>query len=642
LAARVRKSTHDRKSDRQGAILSLVLAVAVLAVYWQVGQFGFIGYDDPEFVLNNPHIRQGLTPAAIAWAFTTGYAANWFPVTWLSYLLGVNLYGLAPGWHHLTNVFLHALNSVLLFALLRRMTGARWPSFFAALLFAVHPLHVEAVAWIAERRELLSGLFWFLSILAWLRYIERSTLASYLLLLGAFACGLMSKPDIVALPFALLLLDYWPLGRWKTTAARSLILEKLPLVALSAASCAVTLLVQQGGGATASLAEVPFRFRLENAVVSYAAYVWQFFWPARLAVLYPYDSNLPAWQVAGAAAALAAITALAVVWRRRRPYLFTGWFWFAGILVPTIGLVQVGVQARADRYMYIPMIGLSLAAVWSAAELAARRPAVRSLAVAAGVSACCVYGVAAWSTAAYWRDTVDLFRHTVAVTTDNWAALTTLSQALLSANRAEEAMPYVTEALGLRPNLAEAHINYGSVLRQRGELDAAAAEYRRALASDPNNPDAREGLGIVSSEKGDAAGALANLTAAEKSRPDDPDMHYNLGRVYGLSGRFDRAAAEFAETVRLEPASASAHYNLGIAYANQDRFAEARGEFLEAVRLKPNYTAAHFSLGGALANLNRFDEAIGEFEEVLRLEPGSADAAAAIQNCLQMKKAAAR
>jgi len=622
--------------------IAFALAAAVLAIYFQVFHFEFTGYDDPEFLLNNPHIRQGLTPASAAWAFTTGYAANWFPLTWLSYLLGIDLYGLAPGWHHLTNVLLHALNSVLLFALLRRMTGARGPSAFVALLFAVHPLHVEAVAWVSERREVLSGLFWLLSIWAWLRYVERPRAAAYLLVVAAFAGGLMSKPMIVTLPFVLLLLDYWPLGRWNTIPLRRLILEKLPLVALSAAGSLITLLVQQGAGATSSLAELPFRFRLENALVSYVAYVWQFFWPARLAVLYPYASNLAAWQVAGAAAVLAALTALAVAVRRRRPYLFVGWFWFAGILVPVIGLVQVGVQSRADRYMYIPMIGLSMAVVWGLAEIASRRAALRSITVALGATACCAYGVVAWSTAAYWRNTVDLFRHAVEVTTDNWAALGTLSETLLTANRAGEAMPYIAETLRLRPNLAEAHVNYGAALSAQGNFDAAAAEYRRALALDPGSPDAQEGLGAVLTQKGQFTEAFANLDAAEKSRPGDADIHYNLGRLYGLSGRPDLAVAEFLETVELQPENAAAHFNLGTAYAAQDRYAEACDQFREAVRLKPDYVAAHFNWGSGLANLGRFDDAIGQFQEVLRLKPDAADAAEAIQNCLRLKQAPAR
>jgi len=621
--------------------ISLALAVVVFGIYFQVRNFEFIGYDDPEFVVNNPHIRGGLTAASILWALRTGYAANWFPLTWLSYMAGVDLYGLASGWHHVTNVFLHALNAILLFLLLRRMTGAQWPSAFVALLFAVHPLHVEPVAWVAERRELLSGLFWFLSIGAYLNYIERPRTTAYMLLVLAFACGLMSKPMIVTLPFALLLLDYWPLRRWQTTPLRRLIVEKAPLAALSTAASAITLVVQHGAGAVSSLAEVPFHFRLENALVSYLAYLFQFFWPARLAVLYPYATDLPAWQAIGSGALLAAITALAIWERKRRPYLLVGWLWFTGTLVPVIGLVQVGVQSRADRYMYIPLIGLSIMVVWSLAEIADRRAAVRPAAAALAAIACCASGVVAWSTAAYWRNTVTLFRHAVEVTGENWAALTVLSQALLAKDRVDEAMPYIAEAIRLRPNLPEAHINFGAALSKRGDFDAAAEQYRAALQVDPENPDAHEGLGVVLTEKGQFEGALANLAAAARSRPGDADAHYNLGRLYGLCGHPDLAIPEFAETVRLRPENAAAHFNLGTAYAAQERFSQACDQFREALRLKPDYISARFNLASALANLGRLEEAIAHFREILRVRPDFPGAAEALANCLEMEKLSA-
>jgi hypothetical protein len=454
------RSIHGRKAATEQPAntrridlwISLGLALVVFAIYIQIRRFPFTGYDDPEFVINNLNLRDGLTPTSIAWAFRTGYAANWFPLTWLSYALGVSLYGLDSGWHHLTNVFLHAINSILLFLVLRRLTGARWRSAFVALLFAVHPLHVEPVVWIAERKEVLSGLFWLLSIWAYIAYLRRPRPGAYLLLVLAFGCGLMSKPMIVTLPFVLLLLDFWPLERWKTTTPRRLILEKTPLFALAAAASVITLVVQKGAGAVASAGEVPFPLRIENALVSYLAYILQFIWPGRLAVLYPYASQLPAWEAIGAAAVLAGITALAFSERKQRPYFAAGWFWFAGVLTPVIGLVQVGIQSRADRYMYIPLIGLSVIAVWRLHEIAVRRAAIRPVATL-GFAACCAYGAVAWYNAAYWRDTVALFRHAIEVTENNWGALDVVSQALLRQNRVDEAIPYIAEALRLRPNL---------------------------------------------------------------------------------------------------------------------------------------------------------------------------------------------
>jgi len=579
---------YQNGGRRRAIYISLALAAAVFVVYGRVLGFGFIGYDDPEFVVNNLHLRGGLTAASIAWAFRTGYAANWFPLTWLSYMVG---------WHHFTNVLLHALNTVLLFAVMRRMTGAFWKSAAVAALFAVHPLHVEPVAWIAERREVLSGLFWILSLGAYLRYVNKPSTAAYGLLAAAFACGLMSKPMIVTLPFALLLLDYWPLGRWGTVSARRLVMEKVPLLGMAIASSIVTLDVQQGGGATATLAEVPLHWRVENAVAAYASYVLQFLWPARLAVLYPYAADLPAWRWIGATAVLAAITA-AVLWQRnRRPWLFVGWFWFGGILVPAIGLVQVGVQGRADRYMYVPLIGLAVIAVWGVGEVkigygewgAGDREWWRPTGAAL---VCAAYAFVAWQTVGYWRDTVALFRHAVEVTDGNWAALNVLGRALLAENRVDEAMPYVTEALRLRPNLTEARINAGAAFSKKGDFAAAEAQYRAALAEDPANADAREGLGVVLTEQERYDEALPNLRTAASNKPEDADAHYNLGRLYGLTGQPDLAITEFRETVRLQPDDAAAHFNLGTADVARERIGEACEQFREALRLKPDYAAA--------------------------------------------------
>jgi protein O-mannosyl-transferase len=641
------RSTHGRLvAPEQAATrrrfdlwISLALALAVFVIYFQIRHFEFTGYDDPEIVINNLNLRDGLTPTSIAWAFRTGYAANWFPLTWISYLLGVSIYGLDSGWHHLTNVFLHAINSILLFFVLRRLTGARWRSAFVALLFAVHPLHVEPVVWIAERKEVLSGLFWLLSIWAYTAFVRRPCAGAYLLLLLAFCCGLMSKPMIVTLPFVLLLLDFWPLERWKNTAPQRLILEKAPLFALAAAASMITLIVQKSAGAVASASEVPLLFRIENGLVSYLAYILQFLWPARLAVLYPYAQQPPVWKAIGAATVLAAITALAISQRKRRPYFAMGWLWFAGVLVPVIGLVQVGIQSRADRYMYIPLIGLSVIAVWGLHEIATRRGAIREMA-ALGLAACCAYGAVAWYNAAYWRDTATLFRHAIDVTDDNWGALGVLSQALVRQDRVDEAMPYIAETLRLRPNLPEAHINFGAALSKRGDFDAAEAQYRKALQLDPESADAHEGLGVIQTEKGRLDDALGNLSAAEKGMPEDADKHYNLGRVHGLAGHPDLAAAEFAEAVRLRPEDAAARFNLGTAYVAQERFSEAADQFREALRLKPDYLSARFNLGGALANLGRLDEAIAEFREVLRAQPDFPGAEQALETCLELKKQA--
>ncbi len=347
-------------------------------MYFQVGAFDFVNYDDPDYVTNNPHVRGGITPDGLAWALTSGDDANWFPLTRISHMLDCQLFGLDSGRHHLTSVLLHALAVLLLFAFLHRATGARWPSAFVAFLFALHPLHVESVAWVSERKDVLCALFWFLALWAWVRFTLKPSRSRYLLAVAAFCLGLMSKPMIVTLPFVLLLLDFWPLRRGLR------IREKLPFFALSAASAVVTVLVQKSSGAVETLSTVAPVLRLENAAVSYMVYLAKTFWPSALAVFYPYPANLPAWQPVLAALAILGISAAVWMSCRRHPYLAVGWLWYLGTLVPVIGLVQVGSQARADRYMYVPMVGLAIMLAWGAADVLRQRPAAKTGIASAG------------------------------------------------------------------------------------------------------------------------------------------------------------------------------------------------------------------------------------------------------------------
>jgi Flp pilus assembly protein TadD len=603
----------------------LGLFLAVFCVYLQVWNFDFVSLDDQIYVANNPHVRAGLTLSGIAWAFKTGFAGNWFPLTLLSYMLECQLFGPRSGVHHLTNVFLHAIGTLLLYGLLQRMTGARWRSALVAFLFALHPVHVEAVAWIAERKEVLSGLFWFITLWAYLLYVEKPTALKYLWVMLALACGLMSKPMIVTLPFALLLLDYWPLRR----LGRQAILEKVPLLALCVCAAIVAWATQQSGGAVSTLALIPLHVRLENALVSYAIYIRQFFVPVNLAVIYPFSSDIPVWRPVGAAILLVAITVLALRARRQRPYLAVGWFWFLGTLLPVIGLVQIGLQSRADRYTYIPFIGISIAVAWGAAEIAGQRKWLTPVIVAL----CAICPFVTWTAVSNWRDSLTLFRHAIDVTSGNWVALSAYSQALIAQGRVEEAIPYVREALRLQPNLPEAHITLASALSERGDLNEAETRFRDALQLEPENADALEGLGMILTEKGQTREALERLTRAIALRPDDPDSHYNLGRAYALSHQLDPAIAQFREALRLRPGYAEAEYNLGTALAAGEHFEEACDHFRAALRLKPDYIRARFNLGVALAVLGRCEEAAAQFTEVLRVQPGDRDAEQAMRDC---------
>jgi len=652
--------------DNRDLWICVFLLAAIFAVYGQVRNFKFINYDDPDYVAN-PHVRHGLTSDNLIWAFTSTDNANWFPLTRISHLLDFQLFDANSGPQHLTNVLLHAISALLLFCLFRRMTGSRWPSAFVAFVFALHPLHIESVAWIAERKDVLSTLFLFLTLWAYLNYVRRPGIGRYLVVALLFCAGIMSKPMVVTFPFLALLLDVWPLRRF----SRKVIWEKLPLFGIAVAASVVTYLVQRQGGAVASLNEISFALRAENALVSYVIYIRQFLWPANLAVFYPYRAGTSPWPIIGAVALLASVTVLSVRNFSRRPYLAAGWFWYLGALVPVIGLIQAGIQSRADRYTYVPLIGTSIMLAWGFAELAARRPAGKRAIAALGVLACSAWCYWTWLNLGNWRDSASLFRHAIEVTSNNYLAYNNLGaalrqrgktaeamsdfqqailirphyaeaqnnlgEALLTQGKIDEAAPHLLEALRGEPDSPEAHVNWGTILNKRGLHDEAAAEYRIALQLQPDNAEAHCGLGVALLDLNQYQQAQPELAGAIAINPDYADAHYNLGVLYGLLGRTDEAIGEFAATIRLQPDNPEAHFNLGTAFASEDRLSQAIPEFQTAVRLSPGYINARFNLGSALASLGRFDEAIGQFKEVLRLKPDFAEARSNLERCIALK-----
>lgn len=610
------------------------LLILVLAIYSPVLHFPFISLDDPDYI-NNPHVMHGLSAEGFVWAFTTGYAANWFPVTWLSHMLDRQLFGSQSGLHHLTNVLLHAAGTVLLFGVLKRMTGAAWRSAFVAFVFGLHPLNIESVAWVAERKDVLSALFWMLTLWTYVNYVERPGVGRYLIVLVTFALGLMSKAMLVTLPFVLLLIDFWPLRRNKPV--QQLFVEKIPLFGLAAASSIVTYLVQQSGGSVLSLALVPLRYRIENSLISYVVYLLNFVWPANLAIDYPYSIDFQPWQTIGAAVVLLGITVLVLLAAGRKPYLTVGWLWYVGTLVPVIGLIQVGIQSRADRYTHIPMIGISIMLAWGAAEVVERWPVARLVVIPGIASLAIAWTAVTWLDLRYWQNSISLFERSVNVTTDNYVAHSALGEALLDAGRVDEAVPHLLETLRLRPNSVRARVDLASIFSKRNQMAEAETQYRIALQIDPEDAEAHHGLGVVLAEKGDVQEAQAQLTRAIQLRPDNADSHYNLGRLYALQGNADEAIVEFSETVRLQPDNPEAHFSLGNSFIQKDRMNDAIGEFEIAVRLRPDYLNARFNLGSALAGIGKFDEAASQFSEILRLKSDFPGALESLENCLKLK-----
>ena len=714
---------HKATSPRMLAAVCAALAVLTLAAFHGVLSNGFVTYDDDVYVTANTHVQKGLSSESIAWAFTTADCANWHPLTWLSHMLDVQLFGLKAGRHHLTSLLLHVFNVLLLFLLLVRMTGALWRCAFVAALFAIHPLHVESVAWIAERKDVLSTFLWLLTLAAWLGYVgskeRRGRIGSsnagsgarsggsfsgdgleatrgrgtsrlnagiagsstptrrglpaaawYALVLVLFALGLMAKPMLVTLPFTLLLLDWWPLGRWDGGAGRQpevsrgvglrrqedrstsggtdagrvrssggephalswLALEKAPLFAMSAVSCVVTFVVQRGGGAVQTIGDLAFPDRLWNAVLAYASYLVKMIWPVSLAIFYPRaQAGAAGWQVAASVLVLVGITMLAVRLARRAPYFAVGWFWYVGTLVPVIGLVQVGEQAMADRYTYVPLIGIFILVAWGLSEFAGRgvpRPAARSATTVVAIVIVLLLAVVTWKQVGYWRDGIALLTHAIGVTRDNAVAHTNLGVVLEEEGHADQAVPHMREAVRLTPGFARAHDNLGLALDKAGRDTEALGEYEEALRLIPGFADAHAHLGLLLARTGRYPEAVEHLREALERKPDSADAHFNLGMALAGADRIDAAIEQYNEALRLSPEMVEAHHGLGVVLVRKGLIPEAIQHYEQALRLRPGFGEVRNSLGIALARSGRMREAAGQFEEAVRLRPDFGEARA--------------
>ena len=579
--------------------LSIGLALVTAVAYAGLWQNGFVAWDDPYYVSENANVLAGLTGHGFVWAFTSNQGANWHPMTWLSHMLDAQLFGPSPAMHHAMGLVLHILNAVLLFVVLTRMTGASGRSAFVAALFAVHPVHVESVAWASERKDVLSTLFWMLTMLAYFRYSERPGHGRYLAVLVALALGLMSKAMLVTLPFVLLLLDFWPLERYKRTTWYLLIREKLPLIAMVVALSVVTFLAQRSAGAVQQLAGVPLGARVANGLLSYVRYLGKAVWPSSLAALYPFPESIEPWQVAGSILVLAAASYAAIAVRARRPYVTVGWFWYLGTLVPVIGFVQVGYQALADRYTYVPLIGIFIIIAWGVAELTEAWSARR---VALGVSSAAIVLACAAMThaqAAVWRDGVSLWQHTVDVTDRNFIARTNLGYELAKVGRLDEAVEQYKKALEISPNYVLAREDLGLALVSQRKFDAAISEYRTALRAQPMNPMLHADLGLAMANAQRDGDAITEYEEALRLQPTLALAHVRLGNALFRQGNVEVAVGHFQQAIRLEPTSAEAHNNLGVALASRGSVNEAVGEFNEALRLNPAYADARNNLARA-------------------------------------------
>lgn len=656
-----RAATPHRRAVALNVWLCLALLGLTAAVYAPVRQHAFLNYDDNEYVTENPHVTAGLTRGSIVWAWTEPHSATWHPLTTLSHLLDCQLFGLHPGPPHVVNVILHVLSTLLLFGVLTRMTSQRWRSACVAALFAVHPIHIESVAWIAERKDVLSTVFWMLTLWAYVEYVRHPCRRRYALLLAAYAAALLSKPMVVTLPFALLLLDLWPLrrltverrgsppqgsvdslphgrsrrprkhtgassartklssdnsrttvrleerpSRWRRYEGRDslavLLIEKLPLLALAAVVSAITISTQRKAGSLVSLHRSSLADRAANALVSYVAYLVKLLWPSGLAVIYPFEAPLPTWQVLGAAVFLVTASVVAVWGMRRSPYLLVGWLWYVGTLVPVIGLVQYGSHAMADRYTYVPSIGMFIIAAWGIPDLLRRWRRRRVACAVAAVVAIAAYAIVTSLQLRHWRDSISLFQHTLSVTHNNAVAELHLGAALLAQGQRDEGLRHLADGERLNRETEEQH-------------------YARVLRSDPTSSEAHVKLARLLADGGDVDGAATHYREALRLDPNLAPAHNNLAVILESTGHTDEAIAQYREGVRLEPQRAESRSNLAAALANAGHPAEGVEQFRAALQLKPQLAEARFGLASAYAQAGQVRQAVAELDALLRKRP---------------------
>ncbi len=621
--------------------VSLLLALATIAAYWQVAGLGFINFDDPDYVTANPRVQTGLTAANLHWAFTSYHSSNWHPLTWISHMLDWQMFGANARGHHIVNLAIHVINVLLLFATLKIFTVALWRSALVAALFALHPLHVESVAWVSERKDVLAACFGLLTLLAYAHYANGSKVSGlkskvwYGAALGFFACGLMCKPMLVTWPFVLLLLDFWPLNRislkskvfslesWRTN--RKLIIEKLPFFGLTLAAIFVTMLVQGDSGATVPLSALPLEMRLAQMPVAYLRYLGKTFWPENLAVFYPYiNFTWGSPVVLGAAAAMVGLTVLVFRQRGPRPYVFSGWCLFLGTLVPVIGLVQVGRQAIADRYTYIPHIGLFVALVWLADELATRLQLPKAVRASVSLVLLAALALVTHRQVGYWQSTETLARHTIEATTGNFIAHAQLAAALEASGKTAEAMAECENSLRFRPDFAEAHNLMAVILAKQGKLDEAEARFREAAKNDLNYPDPLVGLADLLIKRGRPAEAEQASRDALRIAPLQLGAMFTLAQALHNQNKLDEAIAAYQKLNSFKPDLFSGHRGLGSVLAMKGQTSAAILEFRVAAQLQATNADVHNSLGVLLLNANQRDDAAKHFALAATYQPTNA------------------
>jgi len=615
----------------------LVCALLVLTtffIYSPVRNHSFVKYDDDKYVTENPNVNTGLSLKNIKWAFTTNYASNWHPLTWLSHMLDCEIFGLNAGLHHLVNLAIHIANTLLLFIIFNRMTRKFWPSAFIAALFAIHPLHVESVAWVAERKDVLSTLFWLLTMWAYAEYVRKPKVTKYLLTFSFFALGLMTKPMLVTLPVVLLILDYWPLQR--TKQFKRVALEKLPFFILSAVSCVVTFLVQRSGGAVVAIESFNLKIRFANATISYIRYIEKMFWPVKLAVLYPHPgANVSIVKAAICAAAILSLTACFIYIGRKRKYFLAGWLWYLVTLVPVIGLVQVGAQSMADRYTYIPLLGLFIIIAFAAGELTGQLRIRKTIVTGLAVTTIVILSVLTRQQLKYWSDSEALFAHTLNVTKNNHVMYNNYGAFLKETNRPDLAIEQFAKALKLRPNSSEVHTNLGNALAAAGRFEDAIAHHKTAIELSPFAPEAHYNLAVVLSKTGKGDQAIHEYQKALDVTPNNCDALTNIGFLFAQKGKTVKAIEYYKNALQCRPGDIITHGRLGLALAQKGDAEQAVTHFQTVLKARPKDVEMHCNIGILLQQLGRKPEAIEHYNKAIQIDPANKKALELFQKALK-------
>lgn len=597
-------STSKTMRTLRAVLVGFLLVLMTLALYWPVQSFDFVNYDDEIYVTNNRHVQGGLSLRGLGWSFANMDAGFWQPIVWLSYMIDYQLFGLNAGAFHWTSVLIHCADTVLLFLAWRAITGALWCSALVALLFAIHPLHVESVSWVSQRKDVLCGFFWILTMGAYTRYVKQPTIRRYLLVLFSFVLGLLSKPMIVTLPFVLLLLDYWPLrrlakaetifDRWTAavpafmrTSSIRLVAEKVPLVLLSIAAGAITYVAEHQVGAVKSLEAYPLGVRLSNALVSYVLYIWKMIWPVDLAVFYPHTGMPPIWQVLASAALLVTVTGFVWHTRLRAPYLAVGWFWYLITLLPVIGIVQIGSHAMADRYTYIPLVGLFIALVWGAREAVARRPDLKIGIIGISVLSTALMLLPARAQIETWQNSVTLFEQALRVTKINPIAQCNIGAHYLDRGDCKQAMPHFLKSLDMKSDFAPAYYGLAVCDSRGGNVAGAIHYFGQAILVEPRSKMSRLERGLLLMQQGRLEESVEDFRVVLQIDRENETAHVQLGLIFLQQGKWDDAETHFSEALRTNERSGEVHNNIGILRAAQGRIVEAEGSFLKALTFAP-------------------------------------------------------